>query len=181
MPVSFNSNSKLKLTRFPLKLELVLFHQSILQFPLALLVWIPHKSIFSTLLTFQQRLWRVRLKSPKISESVQWERRSKHQKLHFWKSSTSGHSNMEWRLLQFMTMEPSSHKKSLALIQLHFWHLSNQVSRTWSVYHLKLDTQLRLQFHWSLETLSKTLLLYHSSPGKIFNNFRFKIPELSLL
>lgn len=182
MPLFLNLKNKLKPTRSQPKPELVPFHQLTLPSPLAQPVWIHLKSTSSTPSTSQQRSSRVKSKSPRISKCAQLERRSRHQKLLFWRSSTWNHSNMVWRSLKFMTMEPLFLSQFTQLTQLLYWLHSNRVSRTWLDCHLKLDTQLKPQFHWSLETLSRTSLLYQLSQGTILiYGFRFKIAELSLI
>lgn len=128
-------NKKSKPTRSQLKPESELFLQLIMQFQLVQLVWIHLKSTSSMLWTSQPRSSRVKFKSLRISRSVLLERKWKHQKQLFWKSSISNHSNMVWESSDVMTMEPFFHKKLSTLTQLHYWLPSKAESRTWLVFH----------------------------------------------
>ena len=181
MPPSLPSNNRSSPIKCPLKPESEPSHQlTSLSQPVPL-VWIHLKSTSSTPWTSQPRSSKVKLKSPRTSESAQLERKSRLQKLLFWKSWIFGHSSTEWRSSTFMTTEQSSQKMSSTSIPLPCWHNSSQVSRTWLDCHCKPDTQLKLQFHWFLEVPSRTSLLCRLSLGTCFDNCSYKIKELENL
>ncbi len=174
-------NKRSKPTRFQPKQDLVSSPQSITQSQLAQPVWIHPKSTSSTPWMSQQRSSRVKLKSPKTSESAPLERKLRPQKLLFLRSSTSSHSNTVWELSVAMTAESFSHKKSSTLTQLHSWLPSNQVSRIWPVSHWKPDIQLKPPFPSFWPTPSETSLPFHWNQGTFLDNFRYKIKELDSL
>ena len=181
MPQSSLLSKRSKPTKSQLKPESEPFLQLTTQSLLVQPVWIHLKLTSSTPWTSQPRSSRVKLKSPRTSESVQLERRSRLQKLLFWRSSTSSHSSMVWELLDAMTVAQFFHKKSSTLTQLHCWLPSNQELRTWLVCHWKPVTQSKLLFLWFWPTHSETSLLCHWSQGTNLNNCRYKIKELDSL
>lgn len=174
-------NKRSKPTRSQLKPESVPSPQLTMLSQLVQLVWIHLKSTSSTLWISQPRSSRVKFKSPKTSRSVPLERKLKLQKLPFWKSSTSSHSNMVWELSDVMTMEPFFHKKSSTLIQLHCWLPSKAELRTWLVFHWKPVIQLKPPFHLSWPTHSRTLLLFHLNQDTRLRNSNYWHHQLQSL
>jgi len=173
MPQSSLLNKRLKPTRSQLKPESVPSHQSTMLSQPAQLVWIHLKLTSSTLWTSQPRSSRVKFKSPRTSRSVLSERKLKLQKLPFWRSLTSNHSNMVWELSVVMTTESFFHKKSSTLTQLHCWLPSKAELRTWLVFHWKPVIQLKPPFHSSWPTHSRTSLLFHLNQVTKLRNWNY--------
>jgi hypothetical protein len=94
MHLSTNLSLNFKPTKYQLKQEWVQLLLLISQSLLVLQVLIHLKLTSSTPLTSPPKSTKVKSKSPKTSKSVLKARRSKHQKLLYWRSSISSHLSM---------------------------------------------------------------------------------------